>query len=375
MASFLQPTLGLAVSESFEIVSASGSYGVQIEAGAFAGRLREWQDEIVVADDYFRSAQALQTFERALYYPALESTKSLDAVPAMIESLRKLGANRQTKMVAIGGGVIQDLAAFAASVYMRGIRWTYVPTTILSMVDSCIGGKSSINVGAYKNIVGTFHPPETIFIDPALAATLPLDQQASGIIEAAKICFCRGPESFRAYLESDPHPGMETAPLARLISHSLRAKKWFIEVDEFDQKERLLLNFGHTFGHAIEAASHYSISHGVAVGLGILCAIHFVRATEKKNGDPYAAVPQVAELESHLGSLLGAVPNLRENLAKLSIDEVLERFDSDKKHQRDSYVLILIATNGEVVLRKVSKSADSRADIEGAIRSVVESHT
>jgi 3-dehydroquinate synthase len=277
--------------------------------------------------------------------------------------------------VAIGGGVIQDLTAFAASIYMRGVPWIYVPTTILAMVDSCIGGKSSINVGPYKNLVGTFHPPQKVFIDPQLASTLPLDQQASGIIEAAKICFCRGPESFRAYLACNPYPGMATEALARLIAHSLHAKKWFIETDEFDQKERLLLNFGHTFGHAIEGASRYSISHGIAVGLGILCAIAFVRQDKEFDGnDPYRASPIVAQLEEHLASLLKAVPELPQHLASLSLKEVLDRFESDKKHREDSYGLILIKTTGEVVLKKIVKTPDSKDCVEIAIRSVVESY-
>jgi 3-dehydroquinate synthase len=361
------------MSESFDIVASTGSYTVHIEPGAFATRLADWQQDVVIADDFFRtSTSTVGTLGDALYYPAHETVKSLDAAPELIERIRQRGANRQTQFVAIGGGVIQDLVAFAASIYMRGVRWIYVPTTILGMVDSCIGGKSSINVGAYKNLVGTYHPPETVFIDPELARTLPLDQQASGIIEAAKICFCRGPESFRAYLDTHAHPGMDTTELGRLISHSLRAKKWFIEIDEFDQKERLLLNFGHTFGHAIEGASHYSISHGIAVGLGILCAVAFAR---QSGNDVYAGAPMVGELESHLKSLISAVPELRQHLCALPIDEVLERFESDKKHKQDSYVLILVEPTGEVVLNKVAKSPESKARIERAIRSVVEGYT
>jgi 3-dehydroquinate synthase len=364
------------VSESFDIVAATGSYAVHIDSGALAYRLMDWRDNIIIADEYFRTSfSALQAVNTALYYPASESTKSLNEAPELIERLRRCGANRQTKIVAIGGGVIQDLTAFVASIYMRGIPWIFVPTTILAMVDSCIGGKSSINVGPYKNLVGTFHPPQEVIIDPQLARSLPVDQQASGIIEAAKICFCRGEESFHSYLNCNPHPGMETEALAQLIAHSLHAKKWFIETDEFDQKERLLLNLGHTFGHAIEGASHYSISHGIAVGLGILCAISFVRQNKNFAGDDlYSATPLVAALERHLISLLKAVPDLSQHLASLSVEEVLDRFDSDKKHRQDSYVLILIEVDGEVVLKKVAKSRESKDRIEKSVRSVVESY-
>lgn len=365
------------MSESFDISASTGSYTVHIEAGSLARHLNGRQDDVIIADAFFRDSLPASTASArtVLFYEASETIKSLDAAPALIEQMRGAGANRQTELVAIGGGVIQDLSAFAASIYMRGVPWIYIPTTILGMVDSCIGGKSSINVGPYKNLVGTFHPPQTVIVDPALAKTLPLDQQASGIIEAAKICFCRGPESFAAYLASNPHPGMATDALATLISHSLHAKKWFIEIDEFDQNERLLLNFGHTFGHAIEGASNYGISHGIAVGLGILCALTFVRQDPQHATDPYADTPSVARMEDHLKTIFQQVPELSTHLASLPLDDVMNRFESDKKHKTDSYTLILVKPSAKVVIAKVPKSPDSRQRIERAIRSVVESYT
>lgn len=360
------------MSDSFEIVSSTGSYGVRLVPGAFSEWAARWRNDVVIADDFFRTAApALAALPSVLYYPAHETVKSLDAAPELIERLRKQGANRRTLFVAVGGGVIQDLVAFAASIYMRGVQWHYVPTTILAMVDSCIGGKSSINVGPYKNLVGTFHPPQTVWIDPELARTLPLDQQASGIIEAAKICFCRGPQSFREYLSTQPHPGMDSTALGALILHSLHAKKWFIEIDEFDKNERLLLNFGHTFGHAIEGASHYAISHGIAVGLGILCALEFVRQSSPDR-DPYGDTPNVAMLAAHLDTLIRAVPNLKEPVGLLSLNEVLERFESDKKQTQDAYTLILVEPTGEVALKRIAKSAEVRSRVEQAIRSIVE---
>lgn len=361
------------MSESFDISSSTGSYSVQIEAGAIAAQLTQRQQDFVIVDAFFEStlSLALTSARDVIYYEASETIKSLDAAPGLIERMRGSGANRQTQLVAIGGGVIQDLSAFAASIYMRGVPWIYVPTTILAMVDSCIGGKSSINVGPYKNLVGTFHPPVRVFIDPELARTLPLDQQASGLVEAAKICFCHGHESFQKYLACDPHPGMETTALAGLISHSLRAKKWFIEIDEFDQNERLLLNFGHTFGHAIEGASHYAISHGIAVGLGILCALAFVQQDSDERFDLYADAPIVRTLEGHLDTMIRSVPALSSDLAVLPLGEVMERFESDKKHKQDSYVLILVDHTGKVVRQEVTKSAKSVQRIRSAIELIV----
>jgi len=359
--------------ESFDISSSTGSYSVEIQTGSVGPQLTGRQEDFIVSDAFFRDklGSAFASPRGILFYEASEAIKSLDAVPRLIEQMRSSGVNRQTKLIAIGGGVIQDLSAFAASIYMRGVPWLYIPTTILAMVDSCIGGKSSINVGPYKNLVGTFHPPFRILIDPELASTLPLDQQASGLVEAAKICFCRGSESFVSYLACDPHPGMQTDALAALISYSLRAKKWFIEIDEFDQNERLLLNFGHTFGHAIEGASHYAIPHGLAVGIGILCALAFVREDPEQHPGAYDDVPMVRAFEAHLAALLRSVPELSRHLARLPLEEVMERFESDKKHRQDKYVLILVDHSGKVIRRDVTKSAKSVRHIRRSIESIV----
>lgn len=321
----------------------------------------------MIADEFFRP-RFEESGAKAIFVEAVETNKSLDASPALIEQMRYSGANRQTQMVAVGGGIIQDLSAFIASVYMRGLKWTYMPTTVLAMVDSCIGGKSSINVGPYKNLVGTFHPPEVVLVDPEVIATLPEDQRASGLIEAAKICFCKGEESFRTHMACKPSTTMPVEALERLIVNSLKSKKWFIEIDEFDKKERLLLNFGHTFGHAMEGATHFAIPHGIAVGLGIVCALEF----EKARGVDYSATPRVGDLLEHLDAMVRSSPGVAEELQKMPLDDVLERFESDKKHGKDFYTLILVAANGDVELRKVDRTPATLADAKRAIESMIE---
>jgi 3-dehydroquinate synthase len=356
------------VSESFEIKASGGSYEVHVRSGIFAET--QWTGERVIADEFFREPPSWLD-EQTIFIEASETGKSLDRIPALVEQLRAGGTGRQTKLLALGGGIIQDISAFVASVYMRGLRWDYMPTTVLAMVDSCIGGKSSINVGPYKNLVGTFHPPERVLIDPALASTLPADQKASGLIEAAKICFCRSEESFARHVSYGPSVNMSVDALEQVIVNSLLAKKWFIEIDEFDKKERLLLNFGHTFGHAIEGATHFAVSHGIAVGLGILCAIEF----ERQRGVSYKGVARVGLLEEHLHAMISEVPNLIEPMAAMNIDEVIERFGSDKKHGAGHFTLILIADNGDVVLRKIDKTAQVIADVERAIKTVVKRYS
>jgi len=355
------------------VTASTGSYNVEIECHAFPRSLSTLDRPVIIADEFFRATLA-PAIPSAIFVPAHETNKSLDASPAYIEQLRKNGANRQTHLVAVGGGIIQDLSTFIASVYMRGLSWSYVPTTILAMVDSCIGGKSSINVGPYKNLVGTFHPPQRILIDPALAQTLPPDQQASGLIEAAKICFCRGideqnQDSFARHVSFNPSASMSTEALQQLILNSLSAKKWFIEIDEFDKKERLLLNFGHTFGHAIEGASHYAIPHGIAVGLGILCALTF----QRQRGINYSAAPRVAQLEAHLMQMIHALPNLNRRLKSLSLDEILERIASDKKHTTTHYTLILVSPAGDVFLDRVPRTPATDTHLQQAVRTMITS--
>ncbi len=358
------------LASSFDIESSTGSYSVGIESGSFARSLKQFGGTAMIADEFFRPA-----FERAgtpaIFIEATETNKSLDASPAFIEAMRKAGANRQTELVAVGGGIIQDLSAFIASVYMRGLTWSYMPTTVLAMVDSCIGGKSSINVGPYKNLVGTFHPPQRVLIDPALAQTLPDDQKASGLIEAAKICFCRGEESFARHVSYGPSVGMTTAALEQVIVNSLQAKKWFIEIDEFDKKERLQLNFGHTFGHAIEGATHFAVSHGIAVGLGILCAIEF----ERQRGVDYDGVARVKLLEEHLHAMISEAPDLAGPIGAMNVGEAMDKFGSDKKHGPGHFTLILIAENGDVVMRKIEKTAEVASDVERAIRTIVKRYS
>ncbi len=356
----------VASSVSLEIHSSEGSYTVAIACGSFHDALSSFDHPTLIADEFFRPVLK----QPATFVRAIEENKSLDASVGLIENLRASGATRRTELVAVGGGILQDLSAFMASIYMRGLTWSYLPTTILAMVDSCIGGKSSINVGPYKNLVGTFHPPRQVLIDPVLAQTLPDEAKASGLVEAVKICFCRGEDSFASFLALSPSLTMPPETLQELILITLQAKKWFIEIDEFDQKERLLLNFGHTFGHAIEGATHYAIPHGIAVGLGILCAVRFGEA----RGTDYAQVPLVQHLRAHLDGMIRTLPGLADHLRAMPLADVFTRFRSDKKHTPDEFTLILVGRTGDVVLTRIPRSPASEQQIQQAVQHIVETY-
>jgi 3-dehydroquinate synthase len=253
---------------------------------------------------------------------------------------------------------------------MRGLTWSYLPTTMLSMADSCIGGKSSINVGKYKNLVGMIYPPEEVLIDPDFAQTLSDEQFVEGLCEAVKICFCRGNEAFNHYIACKAGPGMSGKALEDVLGLTLEAKRWFIEIDEFDKAERLLLNFGHTFGHAIESATNFRVSHGCAVGMGMLCAI----AMGKRLGRDYSAVPRVGQLRDHTEGLLANVPEKQIRLAGVTAEQCFELCRSDKKHEKDNFVFIGIAADGSVERMRLPKTTANQALLTGAFGDILEKY-
>ena len=330
------------------IHSSSGDYDVRIGHGTFDELLTERAEDPIVADAFF--ADRLQREQaRTLLLPAEEEHKTLGAAAALIERLRDLGTARGDELIAVGGGIIQDVATAAASLYMRGLAWSYAPTTLLGMADSCIGGKSSLNVGRYKNLAGNFHPPKTVVVDPTFIDTLPEEDRAGGLCEAMKISYCRGPEAFDRYLEL-----YEDGDQAALIHHALAAKQWFIEVDEFDRAERRLLNFGHTFAHALEAATRFGVGHGIAVGIGVLAAEAFA-------GHPAPA------LAAHARTLVAAADDLPARLEGRDRDVFEAAVLSDKKHSHGHVHLILPAAGGAIAEQRFPRDAQTIARVQAAL--------
>jgi 3-dehydroquinate synthase len=204
---------------------------------------------------------------------ALESNKNIDTVLSVCEKMTQFNSKRNTILAAIGGGVIQDIAGFAANMLYRGIQWLYFPTTLLASCDSCIGGKSSLNYKTFKNLFGSFYPPDRIMIYLDFFSTLSLVDYYSGLGEIVKFSIIMGEKGI-SELESkiDALLTRDYAVLLSFINTALNLKKDFVEEDEFDKGRRIVLNYGHTFGHAIETASSYQIPHGTAVVFGILIA-------------------------------------------------------------------------------------------------------
>jgi 3-dehydroquinate synthase len=333
----------------FEVQSSSGRHPVRITGASVSDTVAACDGSLILADSFFRGE--LEGLNRPIIWiDATEEAKEFQALGPLIEQCRKLGLARSGRIVALGGGVVQDIAGFVATLYMRGIKWTLLPTTLLAMVDSCIGGKSSINVGDFKNLVGSFYPPNEIILPVAALDTLPPEHIAAGRCEAAKICFARGDECFDEYV------ALGSGNVERMIELSLGAKKWFIEIDEFDQNERLLLNFGHSFGHALESCTSYGVTHGVAVGVGCLAAVQF----SAKRHPGLADHPRVEALSGDLRAVLGALPEVGARLGEVRRDEFFRYWQSDKKHNPREYKPILLDRRAH--LERVTLPRDAVSD-------------
>lgn len=213
----------------------------------------------------------VNTFNEHGYIPFVynldvsEESKSLDTYQSILKELVNNSFNRKDFLVAFGGGVTGDVTGFVAATYLRGIDYISVPTTLLSSIDSCVGGKCGINFEGLKNYVGSFYQPSLVFVDDSLLDSLPEREIKSGMGEAIKYALLIGGEPYNMVKE-----GLDDSNLEEFIFNCLTYKASIVCVDEKDALDRKILNFGHTIGHAIEEESNYSVSHGEAVANGIL---------------------------------------------------------------------------------------------------------
>ncbi|HEV2577510.1 MAG TPA: 3-dehydroquinate synthase [Acidobacteriaceae bacterium] len=210
-----------------------------------------------------------------LTVPSGESHKRLATVERLLEELAEAGADRDSVLIAFGGGVIGDMTGFLAAIYMRGIRYVQVPSTLLAQVDSSIGGKTGVNLAAGKNLAGSFHHPLAVYADVSTLSTLPADQLRAGLQESIKAGIIRDPDLF-ALLERkhDTVLSGDAGVLTDVVAASVRVKADVVNADERESGLRMILNLGHTLGHAIEAATGYKqLLHGEAVAWGMLAAI------------------------------------------------------------------------------------------------------
>jgi 3-dehydroquinate synthase len=254
--------------------------------------------------------------------PSGEESKSIRMAERVAAALLKKGADRRSLLIAFGGGVIGDLGGFVASTYMRGIDYIQAPTTVVAQVDSAIGGKTAVNVGEMKNLIGTFAPPRLVLADPVVLKTLPMRTFLSGFYEVIKHAIISGPSLFSLMekVAGRMRPGGDRM-LDRLLVRAAAVKVDIVNRDEHEADLRRLLNLGHTFGHALEEVTAYRrFLHGEAVGWGLLCAAQLgvlLKMLDKEE----------AERISALVRRIGPMPPIRD-LSPAKIKKLLPR---DKK--------------------------------------------
>lgn len=280
--------------------------------------------------------------------PAGEGSKRLATLERVLEFLAASDLDRSSCVIALGGGVVGDLAGLAASLYMRGISVAQVPTTLLAQVDASVGGKTAVDLAAGKNLAGTFHQPAVVLADTETLATLPEAEYRSGLGEVVKSALIEG-EPALSELERSLASIRERDPdaLAAVVERCVRLKAGIVELDPREANERKKLNLGHTFAHAIERACGYgAVPHGVAVAVGVALALRTSRAIG------LLADPELPERTDRLLRALGMphdLRSLRETCgARLSAEELLAGMRHDKKGVAGSPRLVVPRRAGSV---------------------------
>ena len=285
----------------------------------------------------------------SIILPAGEKTKSFTALADLCEKLLAAGVERSDKIIALGGGVIGDLAGFAAAILRRGIEFIQIPTTLLAQVDSSVGGKTGINTAHGKNLIGAFLQPVKVLADTNLLETLPRRELAAGYAEVVKYGLL-GDLSFFEWLEANAGLLLRGDAQARsfAIHKSCSAKAAIVAEDETEQGVRALLNLGHTFGHALESATGYSnrLLHGEGVSIGMVQAFRFserLKHCKPGTADRVARHLKAAGLPTHMNDVEGSLPPIASLVAKMR---------QDKKAQSGRLTFILARGIGDAFIAK-----------------------
>jgi len=268
---------------------------------------------------------------------AREDQKSYEGLIPVIQELINSGFRKNHRLIGIGGGIIQDITAFTASIMYRGVSWLFFPTTLLAQGDSCIGSKTSINFSEFKNQVGGFYPPNKIFINLNFLDTLHEGDLQSGLGEMSHYFVVAGKNDFQEYKKDYSNALSNKSVLAKMVSNSLKIKKGYIEIDEFDQKERQVFNYGHSFGHAIESLTDYAVPHGIAVSFGMDIANYI--SVKKK----YISMQVRNEIRELLEKIW-----IGYDIKNIDVEKFATALSKDKKNVGNELRLILCKGYGKV---------------------------
>ena len=288
-----------------------------------------------------------------------EGNKNLETMQYVYERLMEEKADRSAYILGIGGGIVCDIAGFAASTYMRGVRFGFAATTLLAQVDASVGGKNGVNVGGFKNMAGTINQPEFVICDPAVLKTLNHDDVLCGMAEIVKHGAILDDQLFE-YIEKeyDKALNFEAVAVERMVYDSVIIKSMVVEKDEREKGERKKLNYGHTFGHALE--KELGIPHGKAVGLGMVAAAHLSVKLGFLTNNAYDRIVRLLELLG-LPVRIGADP-----------EKLMRIMEKDKKKTGKSIQFVLLGNIGEAFIHPLAlNETASRAMISDAFEHII----
>jgi 3-dehydroquinate synthase len=334
----------------------SESYTIRVEpgiiarAGTLLAGLQRTSKVAILTDDIvgpLHLAKLVESLKSAgiepivATIPAGEQHKTIITLLPVYDKFLGAKIERSTPVIALGGGVIGDMAGFVAATVLRGVPFAQVPTTLLAMVDASVGGKTGVDHATGKNLIGAFHQPIAVIIDPQVLTTLPPRELRGGLAECIKHEIIRDAEGF-ARLEANIHRAisLDLEYLTNLIAHNVAIKARVVEADPFEKGERAHLNFGHTFGHAIEGVSKFSYSHGESVALGMTAACDAaVRLGMLPDADRRRIVNVIAKAGLPTSGL------------KLATKDVVEAMTFDKKVRSGKVRFVLPERIGSVIIR------------------------
>ncbi len=270
-------------------------------------------------------------------FPAGETSKNINTALDIVGKLLELGADRNSMLIAFGGGVVGDMTGFIASVFMRSIPYTQVPTSLLAQVDSSIGGKTAIDLSYGKNLLGTFYQPQAVFSDLSYLSTLPQAEFNNGLAEIIKYGIIDDEKMFHLLEDNlDQVKSKDPVLMLKLVESCCRIKKSIVEIDEKEQGLRRILNYGHTLGHALEAESNFEISHGGAVALGMIAAARISENSGYLESDSRKRI-------ENLIIASGLPSHIPKNLAT---DRIISRLKMDKKKEGNVIHFVLLKKIG-----------------------------
>lgn len=347
------------VPNTFTIRSGQGDYDVVTCSSLRQGlSFAQTGDVFAVVDERVHGLHPdlaeLFDAQRTYLLPATEDEKTLQGVERLCRFLQQKSASKRSQLVVVGGGITQDIGTFAAHIYYRGIPFTYVPTTLLAMADSCIGAKCAVNLGEFKNQLGFFQSPASVVVWPGFLKTLSTNDVRSGFGEIVKLAITSGSDDYGSTERHLNERGFDLEEVQTAIVRSLETKRRVIEQDEYEKDLRRTLNYGHTFGHALESLTQHEVPHGLAVAWGIDVANYVAMRSELLDTNTFERVHSL--LARHFGFA---------TRASYDAPTLVAAMRRDKKAAGSTVTLILPQRLGglRIVPRELDASLES--DLQG----------